>query len=275
MNNRIKNQFQGFLATPLLWQGSFMGLQQFKLPKNNMSLESPEIEIPSLANNFVLGKRMESFFEFCIQENTQFTLLAANMQISKKRITIGELDFLLKDLFTNKIFHIEMVYKFYVYDPNFSSEMQGWIGPNRKDSLLQKVDKLKEKQFPLLFKPETEELLQSLEIKSDKIIQKTYFKANLFIPKSLQQQLFSKINPACIAGIWVHFNEFNSAHYQDFEFFSPKKQDWPIAPQFGETWVSHSEIIKEIKRHFQKKKSPLIWIKKPGNEFERLFVVWW
>ncbi|SHG41762.1 hypothetical protein SAMN05444483_11186 [Salegentibacter echinorum] len=275
MHHRIKQQFQGFLATPPLWQDSFMGLQQFELPKNNISLENPEIEIPSLANNFVLGKRMESFFQFCVQKNEQFKLLAANIQISKEQITIGELDFLLKDLFTNKIFHIEMIYKFYVYDPGFSSEMQAWIGPNRKDSLLQKVDKLKEKQFPLLFRSETEELLQSLEVNSDEVIQKTYFKANLFIPKSLRQKVFSKINPACIAGTWVHFNEFNSATYSNFEFFSPKKQDWPIAPKFGETWVSHSEILEEIRLHFQKKKSPLIWIKKPGSEFERLFVVWW
>lgn len=275
MEDRIKKQFQGFLSTPPLWRGSFMGLQQFDLPEQNISLENLETKIPSLARNFVLGKRMESFFEFCLEENRQFTILAANIQISKERITIGELDFLLKDLFTNKTFHIEMVYKFYVYDANFSSEMQRWIGPNRKDSLLQKVEKLKEKQFPLLFKPETEDLLQSLGIKNKEVIQKTYFKANLFIPKSLQKQKFPNIDSACIAGTWVHFNEFNSVTYQEFEFFLPKKQDWPIDPQYGDTWVSHSEIIKEIWTHFHKKKSPLVWIKKPGNEFERLFVVWW
>lgn len=275
MKNRIANQFQGFLNTPPLWRDSLLGLQQFQLPKNHLNLENLETEIPSLASNFVLGKRMESFFELCIKKHQRFKLLAGNIQISREKITLGELDFLLKDKVQNKVFHIEMVYKFYVYDPDFPNEMQRWIGPNRKDTFLRKLEKLKQKQFPLLFKPETATLLKSLGLNRDEIIQQTYFKANLFVPQKLQQNCFSKINTDCIAGSWVHFEEFTSAAYWDFEFFSPKKQDWPISPEFGETWVTHSEIIKEIKEHFQKKKSPLIWVKKPGNKFERLFVVWW
>ncbi len=276
MQNRIEKQFEGFLKTPPLWENSFQELFQFELPEFHTPLQqSLDKDLPSLATNFVMGKRVERFFEWIIQKNPNYKLLAGNMQISRDKITLGELDFLLKDIINQKALHVEMVYKFYVYDPSFSSEMRRWIGPNRRDSLLQKTEKLKEKQFPLLFKPETENLLNSLGLNASEILQQTCFKANLFIPKQLQDNHFPYINNKCIAGAWLYFKDFISAEYRGFEYFAPKKQDWPILPEHGETWFNHSEIIEQIEIHFQKKKAPLIWIKKPGNKFERLFVVWW
>jgi hypothetical protein len=276
MKNRLENQFEGFLSTSSLWKGTFYDLKQFEFPeikiKNNLNILS---HLPSLATNFVLGKRMESFFELMIRHSSTYKLLAHNIQISKEKITLGELDFLLKNLQNKQVSHIEMVYKFYVYDPSFSSEMQRWIGPNRRDTLLQKAEKLKEKQFPLLFKPETKNLLNSLGLDSAEILQQTCFKAHLFVPKKLQDKYFSHINNKCIAGTWLHFKDFTSAEYRDFKFYAPKKQDWPILPKHGETWYNHSEIIKQIEILFKKNKSPLIWVKKPGNTYERTLVVWW
>jgi len=276
MQNRIEKQFEGFIKTPPLWKNSLEGIAQFKLPEVKNHLEtSVAKDSPSLASNFVMGKRVERFFEWIIRQDNNFELLAENIQISCDKITKGEIDFLLKDLIKQQFLHIEMVYKFYVYDPSFSSEMGRWIGPNRRDSLLQKITKLKEKQFPLLFKPETEDLLNSLNLNSSKISQKTCFKANLFVPKHLENAKFPQVNKDSIVGTWLYFADFKSNVYKDFEFFAPKKQDWPILPNHGETWYTHSEIIIQIENLFEKKKAPLIWMKKPGNNYERFFVVWW
>lgn len=276
MQNRVAKQFEGFLNTPALWKNYFQEIQQFELPEINDPLQKPIAEdLPSLSTNFVMGKRVERFFEWIIRQNQGYKLLAENMQISRDKITLGELDFLLKDLINQQVYHVEMVYKFYVYDPSFTAEKQRWIGPNRKDTLLLKTKKLKEKQFPLLFKPETKELLSSLNLNAEEVIQQSCFKANLFVPGELQNKQFSKINNDCIAGIWLHFKEFKTSSYKNFEYYAPKKQDWPISPQHGETWFSHSEIINQIEILFENKKAPLIWVKKPGNNYERLFVVWW
>lgn len=118
-------------------------------------------------------------------------------------------------------------------------------------------------------------LLNSLGLKSGEILQKTCFKANLFVPKQFQDKHFQEINNECVVGIWLQFKDFISAEYRGFQFYAPKKQDWPILPKHGENWVNHSEIISQIKNSFEKKRAPLIWVKKPGNKFERLFVVWW
>lgn len=276
MQNRVAKQFEGFLNTPALWENYFQEIQQFKLPQINDPLKKPIAEdLPSLSSNFVMGKRVERFFEWIIRQNPDYKLVAENMQISRDKITLGELDFLLKDLINQQVYHIEMVYKFYVYDPSFSSEAQRWIGPNRKDTLLQKMKKLQEKQFPLLFKPETEDLLKSLDLNSEEILQQTCFKANLFVPGKLQDKHYSEINNNCIAGSWLHIKEFKTSNYKNFEYYAPKKQDWPILPNHGETWFSHTEIIDQIEVLFEHKKAPLIWVKKPGNKYERLFVVWW
>ncbi|MBZ9729245.1 DUF1853 family protein [Salegentibacter sp. JZCK2] len=276
MQNRIEKQFEGFIKTPPLWKNSFQQLVQFKLPEINTPLQQSVTEdLPSLSSNFVMGKRVERFFEWIIRQNPDYDLLSENIQISRNKITQGELDFLLKDLLTQKVIHVEMVYKFYIYDPSFDSEMQGWIGPNRRDTLLQKTKKLKEKQFPLLFKPETKDLLTSLSLNSEEMLQQTCFKANLFVPKQLQDKHFSYINNKCITGTWLHFKDFISAQYRKFQFYVPTKQDWPILPKHGETWVDHSEIITQIETQFQNKKTPLIWMKKSKNNYERLFVVWW
>jgi hypothetical protein len=276
MQNRAEKQFQGFLKTPPLWTNSFQQIDQFKLPEIEQPLKQPITQdLPSLSSNFVMGKRVERFFKWIINQNPDYNLLAENMQISRNKITLGELDFLVEDLINRRVCHIEMVYKFYVYDPAFSTEMQRWIGPNRRDTFLQKTEKLIEKQFPLLYKPETEEVLNSLGVKPKEILQQTCFKANLFVPKHLEEKQFPVINNECIAGIWLHFKEFLSAEYHTLQFYAPQKQDWPILPQHSENWVNHSEIITQIENSFQRKKAPLIWVKKPDNKFERIFVVWW
>ena len=276
MRERITKQLLGYLNTPPLWRGELLGVKQFDPGKTlPVRLPDPEIAIPSLSSNFVLGKRMESFFELIIQNSERYNLLANNIQISRDKITLGELDFLLKDLHTNQVIHLELVYKFYVYDPSFSSEEARWIGPNRKDSFLQKMEKLKQKQFPLLYKPETRDFLKTLNLTPEKLFQQTYFKAQLFIPKSFRSQEFDKINKECIAGYWLPFREFDTSEYIDFQFYAPLKQDWPVAPNFGKKWISFSKIKNQIISSMEKKKSPLVWMKRSETEFEAFFVVWW
>lgn len=276
MQNRVNKQLLGYLHTPPLWRGELLGIKQFEpeIPLQQ-DLPDPEKAIPSLSSNFVLGKRMESFFELLIKNSNRYKLLANNIQISREKITLGELDFLLKDLHANQNIHLELVYKFYVYDPSFSSEEARWIGPNRKDSFLQKMEKLNQKQFPLLHQSETRNFLKTLELNPDNLIQQTYFKAKLFLPRAFEQNKIPKINRECIAGYYLSFQEFDSGNYKDFKYLAPSKQDWPIAPKFGEDWVSFSEIKDKIQSSFGRKKSPLIWMKRSETEFTAFFVVWW
>lgn len=277
MKKRLELQFQGFLDTPPLWfKNELFNLQQFEFPQASLlSKETILAGSPSLLTNFVLGKRSESFFELALTHSDGFQVIAQNIQIQREKITLGEIDFLIEDSIGNRQFHVELVCKFYVYDPSLDRELDRWIGPNRKDSLLQKIEKLKQKQLPLLYKPETEPYLSELNLPSEKLQQEVCFKANLFIPKNLKDKEFEHINNQCILGFWVHFEEFTETDYGKFQFLAPKKQDWFIDPKNGENWVSYPEIKESISEFILHKRSPLIWIRKNKEEFELLFVVWW
>ncbi|MGM0390922.1 MAG: DUF1853 family protein [Bacteroidota bacterium] len=277
MKNRLTRQLQGFSRTPPLWENrDVFGLQQFDFPKYSIP-ENIDLQraIPDLETNYVLGKRMERYFEFLLKYSNNIKVLKSNIQIQQEKITLGEIDFLAEDILLDQYHHIELVYKFYVYDPSYENGLARWIGPNRKDSLLQKIEKLKQRQFPILYKPETKEALSLLGLKAEDFAQSVCFKASLFIPKGIQYTHLLQLNKNCISGFWMHFDEFTSEEYSGHNYYIPNKQDWPVHPEFSEEWFSYSEIKKDILMQHQKKKSPLVWMRKNSREFERIFIVWW
>lgn len=277
MNKRIKEQLQGFLNTPPLGDKAiFYGFTQFQFPGiQETEYLSPAIEIPELDSNFVLGKRMEIFFDHLLKHSEKYEVIAKNLQIFKEKITLGELDFLVKDRITGTPYHIELVYKFYVYDPSIKDPAARWIGPNRKDSLLHKLTKLEQQQLPLLYKEETREILKSYNLQINEIEQQVCFKASLFLPKNIKEPKTEDINKACFAGYWIRMGDFTASEYGDKLFHAPTKQDWPRDPSTNEEWVTYKTIHFEVRELIQRKRSPLIWMKSGDKNFERFFVLWW
>ncbi|WP_373058854.1 DUF1853 family protein [Zunongwangia sp. H14] len=272
MEDKIKEQLLGFWSTPPLWKKDQFGMKQFHFPKKDKEFNGLDSVYSS---HNILGKRMESFFKHLINFTPDYELIASNIQIHREKITIGEIDFLLKNPLQKKFYHVELVYKFYVYDPEIQNETERWIGPNRRDTLLQKIKRLKENQFPLLFRPETEEFLENHNLDPSEILQEVCFKAQLFLPKKLKKDTFSHINKECISGYWIKAGEFRGAPYENALFYSPKKPDWPVDPMHNKIWYSYSEIIEQVNVFLLKKRSPLIWMKTSEENYEKFFLVWW
>ena len=272
----ILNQFQGFLDT------------QDIFPKNDsnpfQSFDFPEVKITKHLisdleklvhpRNSVLGKRMESFFEVAVKHSDRYDLIASNIQIIENKQTLGELDFLLFDKQIEKPVHVELVYKLYVYDKTFPLEKNRWIGPNRRDSLSEKLDKLGSRQFPLLYRPETSDYLKKLGLEPGDIHQELCFKAQLFTFDSLKPQNASNINPDCLIGRWYSLKDFMDMNWQENHFFSPQKKNWSCHPENNTEWWEYDELLKKIEQLFEKKKAPLIWMK-TKDSFQRFFIVWW
>ena len=267
-------QFTGFLRTPQLWsKNGIFEYDLFELPEAiPEEIASEELLQPETG---VLGKRMEHFFMFFIENYSEENVLAHNEQIFEEKQTIGELDFLLKHSKTGKITHVELVYKFYLYDPEIPSGRDRWIGPNRKDSLPKKLKRLSQRQFPLLHHPAAKDLLERLQVSPAEISQKVCFKACLFVPLEMEQQNFRNINPDAIAGFWIRSKEFTETRYGDALFHSPKKPDWPVLPGNKTSWKEFEDIKEEVDKMLQQGRSPLVWMKTPKGLFQRFFVVWW
>lgn len=273
----IINEYLGFLESNSLYiNKKFLPIIPFNfvdLAKSDYCIDQ-HIKI-NISKNEVLGKRAERFFEYCITNSGQYSIIAKNIQIFKDKTTIGELDFLLKDLHKNKVIHVELVYKFYLLDPAIHGELQQWTGPNRKDSLFQKIQKLIHKQFPLLYQEETLAILQKTQIDPYTIEQQVCYLANLFVPLSLKKTTFPYINNQCIVGYWIPIKAFTLIEYGSYQFYIPQKKDWVIAPKHCDTWFSFKDIIEPIEVLLSQKKSPLLWMKSNEDFYQRFFIVWW
>lgn len=244
----------------------------FELPKN-FNVPFTE-EIPKC---LVLGKRGERFFDFAIKQSSRYQMKTQNLQVIYEMKTLGEFDFFVEDLEERSSLHIELVYKFYLFDASVSKEeeLKCWIGPNRRDSFLRKIHRLKTHQLPLVFRKESEGILQQQQINPRKLKQKVCFKANLFVHKTSKKTTYELINPKAIVGYWMHLHEFTKEEFGEDCYYSPQKKDWPVHPKHQEEWKGYSSILQEIKYLFKHQKATFIWRKKIDNSYERFFVVWW
>ncbi|NQY93043.1 MAG: DUF1853 family protein, partial [Campylobacteraceae bacterium] len=187
-NKRLYYQYLGFLNTQELFIKPFHSLEQFTMPK----IEIPDYDEFDLLvpNKLPLGKRIEYFFEYFINQCEEYSILQSNVQIIHNKLTLGELDYIIESNSTKEKYHIELIYKYYLYLEHKEDEVQRFMGPNFDDSLEKRIKKINQKQLPLLFKEETQRYLDNID--TIEVKQQVCFKANLFIPYTSSELLFEK-----------------------------------------------------------------------------------
>lgn len=266
MKKDFEKYFQAVVKTPLLWTDSTqISLRQLQLFDNHAPLEYCSNSHPS---HLRLGKQVEYFVEQYFDQHHAINIIDKNILIKRDKITIGELDFLIWH--NNLPCHIEVVYKFYLYVPNSSnSEIDCWIGPNNNDSLKEKLHKLKNKQFPLLNKPETQSYLKQSKFHNLNIHQYTYFKGQLFLPYSLNIQVL-ELNRNCVVGYYLLEHELEE--FSEALFYFPSKIDWLLQPNFDVEWLNYDIFLEQIKQAKSIKKAPLCWIKSKDNKLSKAFI---
>ncbi|WP_299362086.1 DUF1853 family protein [Winogradskyella sp.] len=264
-----KDTFEGFQDTPLLWENNNVEfLKQFSIDKTSETF-FPKTEHRKLR----LGKWIEAYTSFQLQKQSNIEILEENLQIRSGKQTIGELDILL--LNNNQPIHLEIAYKFYLYDSTraYSDNLAYWIGPNRNDSFVYKINKLREKQLPLLFKKETIEVLKTKNLIPDDFEQYVHFKAQLYVPYPMSNIDLTPLNKKCIQGWYLKFNFLLQLKYHKFHI--PNKLNWLRKPNIAIDWLDFNEAQIAIKHYIDKRQSPLCWIKSPENDLQKCFITWW
>jgi hypothetical protein len=218
-----------------------------------------------------LGQLAEQFVFNQIQSCDTIELLAENIQVQKEKQTLGELDSLL--MVDKQPIHLEIIYKFYVYDDSLgSSELERWIGPNRKDSLIEKLTKLKDKQLPLLYSDACKLTLVDLELNHFNFKQQVLFKAQLFLPYQREVN-FELLNKDCVCGFYINSKQLETL--KDHEFYIPSKLDWFLEPNDTIGWLDYSNFKEASKDFLNNNQSPLFWLKNNTQELTKGFLVWW
>ena len=165
-------------------------------------------------------------------------------------------------------------YKFYLFDHKLEQPfINCWIGPNKKDSLNQKLKKLKENQLPLLHHNITRQLLEHHGLFLEDIKQRIILKAQLFVPEDSILKYPDGINREAIAGIHLKISQLNK--YSKCKFFIPTKHDWLIAIQENVKWVSFDIVYPKIVNFHGNCISPMVWIKFHSGQLLKCFVTWW
>lgn len=266
--NSLQRQFLGFLTTPFLWKESAIkNIQQF----NNQATYNNKFNL-KLEHKLRLGKLVERFVSEEISCNNSITILEENIQIQDNKTTIGELDCLL--LKNGKPIHLEIVYKFYLYDALVGkTEIDRWVGPNKRDSFIQKLTKLKQKQLPLLYHEKTKPYLDALNLSSKNIQQQVYFKAQLFVPLKKFGTKFPIINNDCIVGFYISPKELTQ--FFNCKFYIPTKHNWLVKPYPQLTWLNFKKFNEKLNVFLLENNNPLCWMKKPNGELFKFFVVSW
>ena len=263
----IQKRYEGYLATSNLWNGDdVFGLHQFELDS-----KSHKIDI-SIDDKIRLGKYIERFVSYQLSTVKEVDILAENIQIQKDKRTLGELDCLLTR--NEEPIHLEIIYKFYLYDATVgTTEIEHFIGPNRKDALIEKLNKLKKKQLPLLYSNDCKPYLDEYDIEIEKVKQEVLFKAQLFLPYSNQDIQLTKLNTDCVQGFFINRKELE--YFKESKFYIPTKKDWLITPHEQVSWITYPSFSNKIKEFEARNFSPLVWIKSKNGKLSKCFIVWW
>ena len=179
-------------------------------------------------------------------------MLYENIQIIDGKKTIGEIDFIIEELKTKALIHMELAYKFYLFDPSISSEpINNWIGPNRNDSLREKLDKLKQKQLPLLYQNCAKAKFNNIEI--GKIGDRHSYIRGYDLPNnSFLPFVVAPLNDKVVA---LNYNK------SEKEYHLPPKKEWGMNPSENENWTDFAGVENFINTSMKEKQASLCWQK--------------
>ncbi|MGS2726250.1 DUF1853 family protein [Psychroserpens sp. BH13MA-6] len=264
--DHLNHLYHAYLKTAPLWEGSTVfDLEQLALPELSESYFDRKI-----SRRLRLGQLAEQFAFQELSALPDYEMLSENIQIQHNKHTLGELDALLKVHGTP--IHLEIVYKFYVYDSNSGShELDRWIGPNRKDSLMEKLTKLKDKQLPLLYSEESANRLKVLGLGTYNFQQQVLFKGQLFVP--IDKDIpFKLLNKNCVSGVFYKKHQLQAL--SNCRFFLPSKLDWFLEPRADVEWMDYEAFNTKTKKLLNEHRSPLFWLA-TGEQLSKAFLVWW
>ena len=97
---------------------SITGLPAFNLSELDLVKEL-EFQLP---NNIRLGHLVEKIVSELIKSSSNYKVLYENIQIIDGKKTIGEIDFIIEDLNTKTLIHMELAYKFYLFSDTHINE---------------------------------------------------------------------------------------------------------------------------------------------------------
>ncbi|MBB3045881.1 hypothetical protein FHR99_000117 [Litorivivens lipolytica] len=172
-----------------------------------------------------LGLVFETYWHFFLQHDAETELIAHNLPVRDDGKTLGEFDVLYHCHRRNRAVHLELALKYFMATPEplqAGSPMSQWLGPNSRDRLDIKWQRMRDHQLALPRKPAAQAVLQELGI--PQFEQEAAVKGWLFHhPKRTPEP--APINPDHCRGLWQTHAEFSEQeNASDWRYLA--KPDW-------------------------------------------------
>ena len=168
-----------------------------------------------------LGHLYEDALAQIFTSSKNYDLLERNLQIQKDiHTTVGELDFLLRNLKTHQLIHLELATKFYLA---VGSDLPG---PDARDNYFKKLSHLQQHQLriPKKHQDYLPSNYRNENIKTQQLVYGCLF--DHIEAQTISNPEFS--NPKCRRGKWLHLSEVSRHFPTDQEFQIVPKTLWPV-----------------------------------------------
>lgn len=208
-----------------------------------------------------LGIHAERLIEFWLASQPNLKVRAAHLTVTGAERVLGDLDVVFSDASRPEWVHWEIAVKFYLRAEH-GDGFEQWIGPNPRDRLDQKLEKIVAQQLPLGSLPETRQALAG--IGDTPIVSEAFVKGWMF-------HRFDEGDAAGVPGLaqdhlrgwWMRHGEADVpvAGRSSRFLFVPRWEWMSPVHRPGDSVrdaLSPRQLNDHLHRHFQKAKSPLL-----------------
>ncbi|MFT5602019.1 MAG: hypothetical protein ACI9N1_002269 [Flavobacteriales bacterium] len=230
------------------------------------NLQSQFIDVSfdfNLSPRLPLGKQAEKYVSQMIKNSSRYELILENHQVIEGKRTVGELDFIILDTFSNTHIHLELATKFYL------KKEDEWVGPNLKDRLDLKIGKYHSHQQSIIENAIVKSTLKELNIE--------HVKSHLLIIGQLyERKEGEEITLADLNQAWIPYAIFSQQKFLENMMFNiPTKKDWVIEMKENNIWYSKEDVMMGLTEAVNIRRSQMIWMSDKAGSYSRFFVTWW
>lgn len=230
------------------------------------------LELAPPPTRFRLGIHFERIFQTWLNHHPTYKLLAANLQIRSPERTLGEFDLLVDT--GAKTEHWELAVKFYI-NVSHPEDAYQWFGPDPKDTLGGKLNRLTTHQLKLGQLPASQTLLAERKLNIDQV--RCIVKGRLYVAFDDFKQkraiaMPGIVNPDCTKGWWLSTDELEKLHGARIAYIEKRYWLSEITPNDHLELLSLSEL-KTFLADTRQIAPQFVLLTEQGHELSRGFIL--